>query len=255
MNDNTSGRRWSRFALGFGAVMSVLGNETHTILTPGHVNPVIRVALAAIWPVALFVAVEVLVRVNWRAQFIDYAGRFVMMFPVTVVAAVVSYQHLHALMVLAGEDGVSALIGPVAIDGLMVGGTVALLAIRAAGLTATPLPVQDEVSVSQPMEPDWEKWDEEFDRLNDTVPVSPAPAEPARARGPRAKWDARTVCELAVDGTRPGPASEQTGIGQSTYRRYVRVAQILQADPRAEILPAEKVPAEHVTILRELVRR
>lgn len=257
MNDNTSGRKWSRFALGFGAVMSILGNETHTVLTPGHVGIVIRVALAAIWPVALFVAVEVLVRVNWRAQFIDYAGRFVMMFPVTIVAAVVSYQHLHALMELAGEDGVSALIGPVAIDGLMVGGTVALLAIRAASLAA-PLPVHDELSISQPMDPDFKAWTEELELA---APVSPAPAEPVaeqlqvRTRSPRAKWDARRVCELAVDGVKASVAHEETEIGQSTYARYLRVARTLHADRHAPIDASEKVPAEHVAIIRELVAK
>lgn len=252
MTDNTSGRRWSRFALGFGAVMSILGNETHTVLTPGPLNIVIRTALAIVWPVALFVAVEVLVRVNWRAQFIDYAGRIIMMIPVTIVAAVVSYQHLHALMSLAGEDGVSALIGPVAIDGLMVGGTVALLAIRAASLV-TPEPLTDELSITQPMDPDFRAWTEELEL---TVPVSPAPieAEP-KIRAPRARWDARRVCELALDGVKAGPANEETGIGQSTYARYLAAARILQSDPRAAIDPARKVPAEHVALLRELVTR
>jgi hypothetical protein len=255
MTDNDSGKRWSRFALGFGAVMSILGNETHTVLTHGHLNIVIRTALAVVWPVALFVAVEVLVRVNWRAQFIDYAGRAIMMIPVTIVAAVVSYQHLHALMGLAGEDSISALIGPVAIDGLMVGGTVALLAIRARSLAEAELTVLDEMSASQPIDPDFQAWGEELEL---TAPVSPAPIEtPAEAkiRAPRARWDARHVCELALDGVKAGPASEATGIGQSTYARYLAAARTLQSDPRAVIDPARKVPAEHVAILRELVTR
>src|SRR3954470_5328157 len=115
---NTSGRRWARAALIFGAVMSILGNEAHTVLTDSHVSIVLRVVLAFIWPAALFIAVEVFVRVNWRPKFIDYAGRFIMMGPVSTVAAVVSYQHLHSLMLLGGEDRFSAMIGPLAIDGL-----------------------------------------------------------------------------------------------------------------------------------------
>lgn len=264
MNDNTSGRRWSRFALGFGAVMSILGNETHTVLTPGHLNLAIRTMLAIVWPVALFVAVEVLVRVDWRRQFIDYAARVIMMIPVTVVAAVVSYQHQHALMQLAGEDTVSALIGPVAIDGLMVGGTVALLAIRAASLLSQrlivsgpedipDLSVQDEIGATQPIDPDFQAWTEELEL---SAPISSAPQDATvRTRGPRARWDARRVCELALDGVKAGPASEETGIGQSTYARYLAVARTLQADPRAAIDPSRKVPAEHVSILRELATR
>lgn len=258
MQDNTSGRRWSRFALGFGAVMSILGNETHTVLTPGHLNIVIRTALAIVWPVALFVAVEVLVRVNWRAQFIDYAGRVIMMIPVTIVAAVVSYQHLHALMRLAGEDSVSALIGPVAIDGLMVGGTVALLAIRAASLVESePAPVQHEIGISQPMDPDFRAWDEELELATplSPAPVSPAPITEPRARAPRATWDARHVCELAVAGAHKSVAHREAGIGESTFTRYDRAARLLKTDPRAEVPATYKVPSEHVAILRELVTR
>jgi len=256
MNDNTSGRRWSRFALGFGAVMSILGNETHTVLTPGHVSLAIRTALAIIWPVALFVAVEVLVRVNWREQFIDYAGRVIMMGPVSIVAAVVSYQHLHALMLLAGEDGVSALIGPVAIDGLMIGGTVALLAIRARSLAEAELPVQHEIGASQPIDPDFAVWDEEMRQIEpiSPAPVSAPPAEP-KIRAPRAQWDARRVCEMAIEGRKASEANAETNIGQSTYGRYIRVARTLTADRHAPIGPEFKVPVEHVAIIRELVAK
>jgi hypothetical protein len=258
MTDNSSGRRWARFALIFGAAMSVLGNETHTFLTPGAVNLPIRVVLAFIWPTALFVAVEVLVRVNWRNRFIDYAGRAVMMIPVSMVAAVVSYQHLHALMLQGGEDSFSAAIGPLAIDGLMIGGTVALLAIRAASLVAVTLesidaPELDEAldrwvdqhGADQHPEEDWSRAAEvelgQAMLADEIAPVSPAPLERA-PRAPRATWNAAEVCELAVREVKAGEASAQTGIGQSTYGRYLKVARILKADPRASVAMPPATP-------------
>lgn len=248
MADNASGRRWSRFALGFGAVMSIMGNETHTLLTPGQVGTPIRIVLAFIWPAGLFVAVEVLVRVNWRRKVIDYAGRVIMMGFVSIVTAVVSYNHLHGLMQMADPgDWVSAMIGPCAIDGLMIGGTVALLAIRARSLEEEELP-EEEISVSQPVDPDFRAWTEEL------TTASPAAAE-VKPRSPRARWDARRVCELAVSGMKAGPASSETGIGQSTYARYLAAARVLQDDPRAAIEPSRKVPADHVAIIRELVTK
>lgn len=261
MTDNTSGRRWSRFALGFGAVTSILGNETHTLLTHSHLNIVIRMVLAFAPPFALFVAVEVLVRVDWRAKFIDYAGRVIMMIPVTVVAGIVSYRHIHSLAVIGQEDSTSALLYPLMIDGLMVGGAVALLAIRAAGLVTLPAPL--ELSASQPMDPtfDLTEFEEEFAKLDLTQPATwietttSAPVPVIAPRAPRARWDARRVCELALEGAKVSVATEQTGIGASTFPRYLKVAQILKDDPRAPIDPARKVPAEHVAILRELVTR
>jgi hypothetical protein len=275
MIGNSSGRRWARFALIFGAAMSVLGNETHTFLTLGAVNLPIRIVLAFIWPTALFVAVEVLVRVNWRNRFIDYAGRAVMMIPVSMVAAVVSYQHLHALMLQGGEDSFSAAIGPLAIDGLMIGGTVALLAIRAASLVAVALepidaPELDEAldrwvnqhgamrnELEEHSEADWSRAAEvelgQAMLADEIAPVSPAPLERA-PRAPRATWNAAEVCELAVREVKAGEASAQTGIGQSTYGRYLKVARILKADPRASV-EGEKVPSAHVAIMRELVSK
>lgn len=258
MIDNSSGRRWARFALIFGASMSVLGNETHTFLTPGAVNLPIRIVLAFIWPTALFVAVEVLVRVNWRNRFIDYAGRAVMMIPVSMVAAVVSYQHLHALMLQGGEDGFSAAIGPLAIDGLMIGGTVALLAIRAASLTVAELvPVPDlDAVLARWVSSDAPDLDAELEQIETLpeAPVSPAPIErPARA--PRATWNAAEVCEMASRGVKALEAHTVTGVGQSTYARYLKVARILKEDGAALIPPVAKVPSAHVEMIRELVTR
>ena len=46
-----------------------------------------------------------------------------------------------------------------------------------------------------------------------------------------------------------------TGISPASYGRLLKVSRILREDPRAVILPEEKVSAEHVSMMRELVGR
>ena len=247
--NNLSGKRWARFGLGLGAFLSVLGNEAHTFLTPSGVDITLRVILAFIWPAALFVAVEIFVRVAWRRRFIDYSGRALLIGPVSAVAAVVSYQHLHALMLLAAEDSFSALIGPVAIDGLMIGSTVALLAIRAATLAAPSEPAE----IPSPVLDDW---DTAIDELVATQPLPPTePIEP-RTRTPRGQVDPKqqTAVSLILDGQ--DKASVLTsGISSATYGRLAKVARILRDDPHAVIDPqAEKVRPELIDTIRAAMR-
>jgi len=83
------------------------------------------------------------------------------------------------------------------------------------------------------------------------APVSPAPI----GRGPRAKWDAAKVIRMIMDGAPKGEVLSATGISPASYGRLLKVSRILREDPRAVILPEEKVSAEHVSMMRELVGR
>jgi hypothetical protein len=58
--------------------------------------------------------------------------------PVGVVAAVVSYRHLSGLLAFYGEDALTATIGPLAVDGLMVMATGALIATGTTRPAAEP---------------------------------------------------------------------------------------------------------------------
>lgn len=255
--DNTSGRRWARFALIFGAVMSILGNEAHTVLTDSPVSLLLRMVLAFIWPAGLFVAVEVFVRVNWRPKFIDYAARFVMMGPVSTVAAVVSYQHLHSLMLLGSEDWFSAMIGPVAIDGLMIGGTVALLAIRA----ATIAPAGDASAAMERLEKvaqEQEDWSRaaEMELAQEIESEQEKQIRPAAPRVSRSLWDAAKTIEMIVDGAKDVDVKATTGASPTTSGRLRKVTKMLRADPRAAVDPkVEKVLPEHIAMIRELVSK
>lgn len=256
-----NGQKWATGGLIFGAAISLMGNVAHTFLADSTISLWLRVPLAVLWPVALFVGIEILVRIDWRRNFIDWIGRALLVGPVSAVAAVVSYLHLHSLMGMAGEDWFSKLIGPAAIDGLLLGSTVALLAIRAH--RATPAP---EIGLEETpdLEEIMERWDireltEESagkseissEEILSAIPVSPAPV-----RTPRASWDARKVAEMAVDGARTQEIVDATSAGRSTVDRFRKVAKMLVANPRAEIdFAKEKLSAEHVTIMRELVTR
>nr|WP_277605620.1 DUF2637 domain-containing protein [Glycomyces sp. L485] len=71
-------------------------------------------------------------RVRWPAS-VGYAlVRFAGVGAVAVVAAVVSYRHMSGLLAHWGEDPLSAHLGPIAVDGLVTVGALALLAIHKA---------------------------------------------------------------------------------------------------------------------------
>lgn len=230
MQTNTSGKRWARAGLIFGAALSVLGNVAHTVLATSPVSLWLRIPFAVVWPVALFVGIEVLVRVDWRRKMIDLLGRLLLVVPVSVVAAVVSYLHLHSLMILAAEDDFSALVGPLAIDGLMLGSTVALLAIRAASLAAPadvprlldePLPISDQEL--EAIERDWNTAE---------LDIAAPPAE----RKPRAPKTATTdAVAFLLDGLTVKEAAEKSGVGRSTVQRYGTVLRTLLDNPHAPI--------------------
>ena len=118
---------WSAFGLGVAA--SIAANVAHA--QPG-VGP--RIAGAFV-PLALLLAVECMSRPRWHHArhgwtatwwgLARYGGTGL----VALVAAVMSYRHMRALLTEYGEDPLNAAIGPLAVDGLMVVAGFALLAM------------------------------------------------------------------------------------------------------------------------------
>jgi hypothetical protein len=144
--------------------VSVAANVAHSYVPPAgtaagwrpHAGAVVG---AVFWPVALLVAIEVLARVGWPAGGRWLVVRFGGLGPVAVVAAVVSYRHLAGLLAFYGEDGITSTVGPLAVDGLMVMATGALLATRPTGQaranrTSKPDTAAAEVSAVRPTRPD-----------------------------------------------------------------------------------------------------
>jgi hypothetical protein len=125
------------------------------------------------WPVAVVVSLEILARVDWPDGLRWTLLRFGGLAPVGLVAAVVSYRHLSGLLAWYGEDVVTATLGPLAVDGLMVLASGALLvepstrrAARRKPATA-PAPV-----VAQPVTPTPDR-----PRATSTRPALGAPAD------------------------------------------------------------------------------
>jgi len=169
------GRGWAYGGAVLGGLVSIAANVAHSYVPPATAGPGWgpqpgAVIGAVFWPVALFMALEVMARTAWPAERRWVAVRWLGLLPVAMVAAVVSYRHLSGLLAFYGEDGLTATVGPLAVDGLMVMATGALLAtagrrtdpadrtdrteaVRSAGSDRTPrtTPVPDrDPAVSPP---------------------------------------------------------------------------------------------------------
>jgi len=122
-----SGVAW--LAFGIGIVISVSANVGHIwfVTKPSDEALWSAMVFAAFWPVALAVAVEVLSRVTWPAGF-RWPGLLGTIL-VGGVALVVSYRHMNGLLHYFGESELSAALGPIGVDGLLIVGGFALLAI------------------------------------------------------------------------------------------------------------------------------
>jgi hypothetical protein len=141
-----AGRSWAYLGALVGAGVSVAANVAHSYVPPAAAAPswsphTGAVVGAVFWPVALLVAIEVLARVAWPVGGRWLLVRFGGLGPVATVAAVVSYRHLSGLLSFYGEDAITATVGPLAVDGLMVMATGALLATRPGGVDARLAPV------------------------------------------------------------------------------------------------------------------
>lgn len=155
------GKGWASVGFLLGIAVSVAGNVAHTshpsaaVLsaagkTAAEWKPELGAQLgAAFFPLALLVTVEVLARVQWPHTIGWSATRYGGAALVAVVAAVVSYLHLRGLLLAYGEDPLTALIGPLSVDGLMVVSGFALLAAgRAASAAAAPAHTRPEAAAA-----------------------------------------------------------------------------------------------------------
>jgi len=112
--------------------MSIAANALHVVLVTGPTvggASVAQVVSAAFWPVALIISVEVIARVAWPDNTAFMLLRWGGVGAVALVAAIVSYGHMHGLLLHWGESAITALLGPIGVDGLVTVGAVALMAI------------------------------------------------------------------------------------------------------------------------------
>jgi len=126
------GRGWAYTGVILGGVVSIAANVAHSFIPPVTAPRNWHPSLGAIgfsmaWPVLLFVAVEIFVKPAWSRGGSYFLLRWLGLLPVALVAGFVSYRHLAGLLLHYGEEPIVAYAGPIAVDGLMVMATGALL--------------------------------------------------------------------------------------------------------------------------------
>ena len=128
-----SGRSWAYAGATLGGLVSIAANVAHSYVPPSTATADWApkpgaVVGAIIWPVFLFIAVEILARITWPNGLTWQLLRWAGLLPVAAVAALVSYRHLSGLLAFYGEDPITCILGPLAVDGLMIMSTGAILA-------------------------------------------------------------------------------------------------------------------------------
>jgi hypothetical protein len=161
MRQRVSGRGWAYIGAVLGGAVSVAANVAHSYVppvgVPGDWSPQKGAVVGAVfWPVALLVAVEIFGRVVWPEGRRWVALRYLGLLPVAAVAAIVSYRHMAGLLDWYGDDVIASTIGPLAVDGLMVMATGALVATshtrREAGVGDNSHPDVDDQGDGMPTE-------------------------------------------------------------------------------------------------------
>ncbi len=123
------GRRFAYVTMFGMLALSLAGNVAHVVqLDPSP--SVLSVIRAMVWPIGVWLGVELFVRVPWEAIITHRLVRWVGLLLVAFIAALVSYRHLRGLMIADNEEAIVYNLGPIAIDGLMLMATLALLLTR-----------------------------------------------------------------------------------------------------------------------------
>jgi hypothetical protein len=240
---STSGRGWAYTGAISGGLVSIAANIAHSFIAPHGASTQWSpdpgaVVGAIVWPVFLFIAVEILARVAWPHGLTWQLLRWGGMLPVALVAALVSYRHLSGLLAHYGEEKIVYLLGPIAVDGLMVMATGALLATRPHRITAIasqPSAINDHAVPAMPAAP--------AIAVPPLSTVDSAPTVPAPTPAP-VKAEVPTPAELAARITaKPAtnhPASTVPATGRTASTPRPRTSPI---DPAPSLTaPATDIP-------------
>lgn len=242
MNDKMSGRSVAYFTLVLTLLVSVVANVTHSVLAASEVTLWLRVPGAMVWPVLSFLAIEIIVRIAWTGAWTHTLARVMVLGP-AVPAVIVSYEHQSKLLSLMGEVGIVPFIGPVAIDGLMIGCTLALLFTRPVAEPAPVVEAEAEIVKTVDSEPE--------PGIEPPAPT-PVPAIERAPRTPRVPRDDRALL-LAIDAIKDGRTTAEvaaaSGLSAPTVRRYAAIVRTLRATPHADV-PLANVRADVVEGIR-----
>lgn len=228
------------------------GNVTDTVMKTSDVNLGVRVPLALIFPGFLFGAIEVLVRIPWLAKLWHLAARGFLL-SVAVPTAITSYLHLHDLMVMGGETAVASVTGPLSIDGLMLGCTVALLATRRPALDPISQLAPDSSQIGSTEEASLPE------EQPSAITEEAAPEEigqeekPSRRHSSRAgapAWDVVKVVHLLLEGRKTSEVASLSSVSPAVVGRVSQAVRLLRSDLSAEIPSAWKISPAVAQIIR-----
>jgi len=241
---------WAYTGALLGGAVSIAANVAHSYVPPSGVpvgwHPHGGAVIGAVfWPVALFVAIEIIARTNWPAGKRWVALRFGGLVPVALVAAIVSYRHMSGLLAFYGEDSLTVLIGPCAVDGLMIMAVGALLASAPPvdGYCASPMAegqADELVDEDTPSDP-WSYSEPAPVSEPPTVPLPPAP-RPARTRKPTATTTAGQIAKVRARYPDADAASiaAKVGISTRTVRRHLAATRPINGSAVPDLIDTEQ---------------
>jgi hypothetical protein len=122
------------FGFTFGSLVSIAANVLAERIPPTPIprdwTPALDAQLGApVWPIALLLSVEALTRIPWPKGLGWSIARFGGVTSVAMFAGVISYFHIHDVLVSWRYQPFAANVGPLVIDGLMVVSGVGLMAL------------------------------------------------------------------------------------------------------------------------------
>lgn len=229
MNENSqSGRTLTRFTLVVTLLISIVANVTHSTLAESVISLWLRIPGGVIWPTLTFLAIEIIVRVQWQSRWTHHLARFFVLGP-AIPAAIISYEHQRNLLIMMGERGIVPIIGPLAIDGLMIGCTLALLFTSARG--AELVGIENSVQRLQGIEIGTPEVVEVAEAITREAAQQPA-QQPQERVG-------NAALAVAIDALRDGFSVKQaagvSGMSQPAVRKYAAVMRLLADDVNAAI--------------------
>lgn len=201
----------------FGSLVSIGGNLLAARIppkpTPANWSPDVWAQVGStVWPVALLISVEVLSRTIWPKTLLSRTVRYVGVGAVALFSAVISYQHIQAVLISWNYEGLSAGVGPLAVDGLMVVSGAAMV-LGSTAVTA----ILDEVR----------------DQREPVVEQTPDPEPVVVRQNPEPEWDGVPFKDLSQLGL-PQPRQEVRPVNGRKVSAAVKTRPRPAAGPTVE---------------------
>jgi hypothetical protein len=216
--DLSEGRGVAYVGLLVGITISVAGNIGHAYVPPiGESRATWTpgagiVASAVIWPIMLFLTLEIMLNIRWPDEWYIHVVRWGVLGVVAFVAAFVSYQHLSGLLRYWDETKFAWHYGPLAVDGLLTMSTTALIVIKM-NLASTPDLAPAPVTVPA------KKAEKKLAPRPPTAPIAPVPTPvPVPVPTPNGNDQHSGNAKLILDAL-PGTVNnlvDRTGVKRTT---------------------------------------